>query len=85
MLVVNVLLLCIAEVIIEAMSMPCFLTQEKQQHLTSAMKEAVKTPENVPRLFDLIKPADSSLLPAFFFALRNTVVAKDLNQVKKPT
>ena len=37
-------------------------------------------PENVPRLFDLIKVRDKNILPAFYFALRDTLVAKDLDQ-----
>ena len=45
------------------------------------MKEAASPPEGVPRLIDLVKPQHAELLPAFYFALRNTVVAKDLDQV----
>lgn len=39
------------------------------------------TPEGVPRLFDLIKVQDEQMKLAFFAALGNTVVAKDLDQV----
>ena len=59
-------------------------TQDKQQGLVGAMKEAASPPEGVPRLFDLVKPQHPDLLPAFYFALRNTVVAKDLDQVSGP-
>lgn len=38
------------------------------------------SPENVPRLFDLVRVEDESVLPAFYFALRDTVVANDLDQ-----
>jgi len=34
-----------------------------------------------PRLFDLIRVSDNALRPAFFYALRNTLVAKDVDQV----
>ena len=33
-------------------------------------------PENVPRLFDLIKVKDEAVKTAFYFALRDTLVAK---------
>lgn len=37
-------------------------------------------PENVPRLYDLIRVEDRTVLPAFYFALQNTLVANDLDQ-----
>ncbi|KAJ2682140.1 Structural maintenance of chromosomes protein 4, partial [Coemansia spiralis] len=43
----------------------------------------VATPEDVPRLFDLITPADSKYLPAFYHALGDTVVAKDMEQARR--
>lgn len=36
------------------------------------------SPENAPRLFDLIRVADPAVLPAFYFALRDTLVADDI-------
>lgn len=44
---------------------------------------AISTPENIPRLFDMIKVKDDSVRPAFFFALRDTLVAKDLEQATR--
>jgi structural maintenance of chromosome 4 len=41
------------------------------------------TPEGVPRLFDLIKPKDARLGPAFFKAVGQTLVAKDLEQANR--
>ncbi|KAF7928845.1 uncharacterized protein EAE97_009687 [Botrytis byssoidea] len=43
----------------------------------------IQTPENVPRLFDLIKPKDDKFRPAFFHSLQNTLVAKDLAQANR--
>ena len=40
-------------------------------------------PENVPRLFDLVQVKDESVLPAFYHALRDTLVAKDLDQATR--
>jgi structural maintenance of chromosome 4 len=41
------------------------------------------TPENVPRLFDLVKPKHDLLRPAFFHVLQNTLVAEDLDQAER--
>ncbi|KAH7095089.1 condensin subunit Cut3 [Paraphoma chrysanthemicola] len=43
----------------------------------------VQTPEDVPRLFDLVKPKDERLRPAFFQVLTNTLVAEDLDQAER--
>lgn len=55
--------------------------QEKQVDLFPKMKEHFSTPENVPRLFDLIKVKDERMKLAFYAAMGNTLVAKDLDQV----
>ena len=41
------------------------------------------SPEDVPRLFDLVKPKEDKFLTAFYFALRDTLVAKDLDQATR--
>lgn len=43
----------------------------------------IKTPENVPRVFDLIKPKDSKFAPAFYKAVMNTLVADNLEQAQR--
>lgn len=43
----------------------------------------VQTPENVPRLFDLIKPKDSRFAPAFYSIMQNTLVAENLEQANR--
>ncbi|KIW61617.1 hypothetical protein PV05_01717 [Exophiala xenobiotica] len=43
----------------------------------------IQTPENVPRLFDLIKPKDERFAPAFYSIMQNTLVAKDLDQANR--
>lgn len=55
--------------------------QEKQLVHLSKLKAKVSTPEGVPRLFDLVKVQDDRMKLAFFAALGNTIVAKDLEQV----
>lgn len=55
--------------------------QEKQLDLLERSKEKVRTPEGVPRLYDLIKVQDERMKLAFYAALGNTIVAKDLDQV----
>jgi structural maintenance of chromosome 4 len=43
----------------------------------------IQTPENVPRLFDLVKSKHDRFRPAFYNALQNTLVAKDLEQANR--
>ncbi|KAJ1735490.1 Structural maintenance of chromosomes protein 4 [Coemansia biformis] len=43
----------------------------------------IETPEGVPRLFDLVTPADAKFLPAFYHAMSDTVVAKDMEQARR--
>lgn len=43
----------------------------------------IQTPENVPRLFDLVKSKHGRFLPAFYSVLQNTLVAKDLDQANR--
>merc|ERR1719169_80693 len=47
------------------------------------MEKAVQTPEDAPRLFDLVKPSKPEYRIAFYFALTNTLVAKDLEQATR--
>ncbi|KAH7671753.1 Structural maintenance of chromosomes protein [Dioscorea alata] len=60
-----------------------FMILEKQLDHKHKMKEKVITPEGVPRLFDLVTMKDEQLKLAFFAALGNTVVAKDLDQAAR--
>lgn len=43
----------------------------------------ISTPENSPRLFDMVRVNDDSVRPAFYFALRDTLVAKDMEQATR--
>lgn len=43
----------------------------------------ILTPDNVPRLFDLVKPKDPKFAPAFYSVMQNTLVAKDLDQANR--
>ncbi|KAH8993877.1 SMCs flexible hinge [Lactarius hatsudake] len=42
---------------------------------------SIQTPENIPRLFDLIEPKEPRFAHAFYKALRDTLVVQDLAQV----
>ncbi|WIA28149.1 hypothetical protein OEZ86_010718 [Tetradesmus obliquus] len=59
------------------------LILEKQKHLAAAMNERVSTPEGVPRLFDLVSVSDPKLRLAFWYALRHTLVADNLDQASR--
>ncbi|XP_056354222.1 structural maintenance of chromosomes protein 4 isoform X2 [Oenanthe melanoleuca] len=43
----------------------------------------IPTPENIPRLFDLVKVEDPKFRQAFYFALRDTLVAKTLDEATR--
>ncbi|XP_020491769.1 structural maintenance of chromosomes protein 4 isoform X1 [Labrus bergylta] len=43
----------------------------------------IRTPENCPRLFDMVRVKDESVRPAFYFALRDTLVAQDMEQATR--
>lgn len=43
----------------------------------------INTPESVPRLFDLITPKEPRFAPAFYKAISNTLVAKDMEQANR--
>ncbi|CAD6578745.1 MAG: hypothetical protein TREMPRED_002256 [Tremellales sp. Tagirdzhanova-0007] len=45
--------------------------------------DPIETPENVPRLFDLIKVKEARFAPAFYKGLFNTLVADDLTQAQR--
>ncbi|KAI9450035.1 SMCs flexible hinge [Lactarius psammicola] len=58
-----------------------FLVLEKVDE-TNGMR-SMQTPENVPRLFDLVKPKEPRFAHAFYKALRDTLVAQDLAQANR--
>lgn len=43
----------------------------------------IHTPEDIPRLFDMVRVKDDSVRPAFYFALRDTLVAQDMEQATR--
>ncbi|XP_061935021.1 structural maintenance of chromosomes protein 4 [Apis cerana] len=60
-----------------------FIPLEKQQRFLSRCKQKIQTPENVPRLFDLIRVEDERVLPAFYYGLQDTLVADNLDQATR--
>ena len=51
--------------------------------LKSYGMDKIATPENVPRLFDLVTPNHENYAPAFFKAIGNTLVANDMDQANR--
>jgi structural maintenance of chromosome 4 len=45
--------------------------------------KSISTPENAPRLIDLIKAKESKFLRAFYYVVRDTLVAQDLDQANR--
>lgn len=60
-----------------------FIGLDKQEHFRARCSEPFRSPENVPRLFDLIQIADERVRTAFYFAIRDTLVANDLEQASR--
>lgn len=60
-----------------------FIALEKQQRFWPQCRQLMETPENVPRLFDLIRVEDENVLPAFYYGLKNTLVANNLDQATR--
>lgn len=59
-----------------------FMVLEKIPVQASRMSR-IETPQNVPRLFDLIKPKEERFAPAFYKAIGDTLVANNLEQANK--
>lgn len=49
----------------------------------SDINNKIDTPENAPRLFDLVEPQEDIYRPAFFQVLQNTLVAENLEQANR--
>ena len=57
-----------------------FVALEKQERFREIYSRPFRSPENVPRLFDLIRVADERVKPVFYYALQDTLVANNLDQ-----
>ena len=57
-----------------------FMVLEK---LSRVPTKPAQTPENIPRLFDLIKPKEPKFAPALYKAVQDTLVAQDLGQANR--
>ncbi|VDN02672.1 unnamed protein product [Thelazia callipaeda] len=62
----------------ENLGIGSFMALDKQDKFRQYMGRLPSTPENVPRLFDLIRVKDPAILPAFYSVLRDTLVANDI-------
>lgn len=60
-----------------------FVALEKQEKWREPFMRKIQTPDNVPRLVDLIKVENPDLMLAFYYSLRNTLVATNLDQASK--
>ncbi|KAK3513079.1 hypothetical protein QTP70_000984 [Hemibagrus guttatus] len=73
---------CVTYLKAQNIGVATFIGLDKMKVWERNMK-TISTPENIPRLFDMVKVKDDSVLPAFYFALRDTLVAKDLEQATR--
>ncbi|XP_034666662.1 structural maintenance of chromosomes protein 4 [Drosophila subobscura] len=72
--------LCIAALKKHNVGRATFISLENIKDLKADSCSTINTPENVARLYDLVKVEDDRVRVAFYFALRNTLVATDLEQ-----
>jgi structural maintenance of chromosome 4 len=57
--------------------------EQLNENLIRRSRQKLETPENVPRLYDLVEPKAEHFRPAFYHALRDTLVVKDLAQATR--
>ncbi|KAL3622702.1 Structural maintenance of chromosomes protein 4 [Castilleja foliolosa] len=74
---------CIELIRSQNLGVATFMILDKQAHHIPRLNEKIVTPEGVPRLFDLIKVQDERMKPAFFQAIGNTILAKDIDQATR--
>jgi structural maintenance of chromosome 4 len=74
---------CVAYLKRSGVGSATFIGLDKVEHLREIASRRMQGVEDVPRLFDLVKPKDDRYAPAFYFALRNTLVADDLEQATR--
>ncbi|KAG5676467.1 hypothetical protein PVAND_006299 [Polypedilum vanderplanki] len=60
-----------------------FIALEKVAHYMNDYRRKRQYPQNVPRLVDLIRVEDERVLPAFYFSLHETLVARDMQQARE--
>ncbi|KRT84933.1 hypothetical protein AMK59_1715 [Oryctes borbonicus] len=60
-----------------------FIALDKQERFRESANLKIKTPENVFRLYDLVKVNDDRVKTAFYYALRDTLVADNLEQASR--
>ncbi|GIY87358.1 structural maintenance of chromosomes protein 4 [Caerostris extrusa] len=60
-----------------------FIALDQMKKWEPYTRQQISFPENVPRLFDLVRVKDHALLPAFYFSLQNTLVGSDLEQATR--
>jgi chromosome segregation ATPase len=62
-----------------------FLLSSNGRHINNSNSKhcILCIPAGVPRLFDLVSVSDPKLRLAFWYALRNTLVAADLDQASR--
>lgn len=73
---------CVTFLRVQNIGVATFICLDKMKVWESKMAP-IATPENIPRLFDMVRVNDESVKPAFYFALRDTLVARDLEQATR--
>ncbi|XP_031641184.1 structural maintenance of chromosomes protein 4 [Contarinia nasturtii] len=73
---------CINSLKADNIGRAAFIALEKIEHYAEHAGP-IQTPENASRLYDLVRIEDERLASAFYFALRDTLVANDMDQATR--
>lgn len=76
-------ILCLQMASISCCSFSFILTSFAQMKVWEKSMASIRTPDDSPRLFDMVRVNDDSVRPAFYFALRDTLVAQNLEQATR--
>jgi structural maintenance of chromosome 4 len=63
----------------KSLGLATFIILDKQRHHAQRAHEKLQPPEDTSRLVDLVK-CDAEMRVAFYYAFRNTIVAKNIDQ-----
>jgi structural maintenance of chromosome 4 len=74
---------CVEKLKEQQVGFATFIALDLQDKFRECLNKKMSTPDDMPRLVELIKVNDPKLLTVFYFSLRDTLVATDLNQAMK--
>ncbi|XP_065179069.1 structural maintenance of chromosomes protein 4-like [Sycon ciliatum] len=74
---------CVAFLKSNNLGLATFIGMDKMERLRKAAESKISTPENTPRLFDLVKVKDARFSTVFYYALQDTLVADNMEKASR--